>query len=192
MITDKYTVKRSFSDAKKSLSPTSNSKIHPNPSIEQSDLSSLNSLNKNEHYKSASKNDHLKIYNMVTTTRPRSTAKLRQWQKSLLKSTILKVLKKSVTHHPRLSFGRDTTSLTKPRQRTIHKISLLIEYGRARFITHIVTHHTWPSQKGQTTTLNLPSFQNIFLISIFFQIWRFSFWRLFSVGDSIARFERSD
>ena len=44
--------------------------------------------------------------------------------------------------------------------------------------------------KGQIPTLNLPSFQNIFLISIFFQIWRFSFWRLFSVGDSIARFER--
>ena len=72
------------------------------------------------------------------------------------------------------------------------KISLLIEYGRARFVTHIVTHHTWPRQKGQIPTLNLPSFQNLFLISIFFQIWRFSFWRLFSVGDSIARFERLD
>jgi hypothetical protein len=63
------------------------------------------------------------------------------------KSTILKVLKKSVTSFPRLSFGRDTTCLTKPRQRTIRKISLLIEYGRARFITHIVTRHTWPSHK---------------------------------------------
>ncbi len=52
MITDNI-VKRSFSDAK-NLSPTSNSKIrHPYSSIEQSDLSSLNSLNKNEHYKSA-------------------------------------------------------------------------------------------------------------------------------------------
>ncbi len=38
--------------------------------IEQSDLSSLNSLNKNEHYKSASKTNN----NMVTKTRPWSTA----------------------------------------------------------------------------------------------------------------------
>jgi len=112
--------------------------------------------------------------------------------KSLLKSTILKVLKKSVTSFPRLSFGRDTTRLTKPRQSTICKMSLLIEYGRARFVTHIVTHHNWPSQKGQIPTLNLPSFQNIFLKSIFFQIWRSSFWRLFSVGDSdCRRFDRT-
>ena len=108
------------------------------------------------------------------------------------KSTILKVLKKSVTSFPRLSFGRDTTCLTKPRQRTIRKISLLIEYGRARFVTHIVTHHTWPRQKGQIPTLNLPSFQNIFLTSTFFQIWRYSFWRFFSVGDSdCRRFDRT-
>ena len=35
--------------------------------------------------------------------------------------------KKSVTSFPRLSFGRDTTRLTKPRQRAIRKLSLLIE-----------------------------------------------------------------
>ncbi len=46
--------------------------------------------------------------------------------------------------------------------------------------------------KGQIPTLNLPSFQNIFLTSIFFQIWRYSFWRFFSVGDSdYRRFDRT-
>ncbi len=106
-------------------------------------------------------------YNMVTTTRPRSTATLRYWQKSLLKSTILKVLKKSVTHFLRLSSGRDTTRLTKPRQRTIRKISLLIEYGRARFVTNIVTHHTWPSHKRSNPHPQPPHlskhFSNIYL-----------------------------
>ena len=83
-------------------------------------------------------------------------------QKSLLKSTILKVLKKSVTSFPRLSFGRDTTCLTKPRQRTIRKISLLIEYGRARFVTHIVTHHTWPRPKRSNPHPQPPLFSKHF------------------------------
>ena len=56
MITDKHSQTLIFW-RQKSLSPTSNSKIHHlYSSIEQSDLSSLNSLNKNEHYKSASQN----------------------------------------------------------------------------------------------------------------------------------------
>ena len=56
MITDKHSQTLIFW-CQKSLSPTSNSKIrHLYSSIEQSDLSSLNSLNKNEHYKSASQN----------------------------------------------------------------------------------------------------------------------------------------
>jgi len=58
--------------------------------------------------------------------------------------------------------------------------------------SHISSLTILDQAKGQIPTLNLPPFQNIFLISIFFQIWRFSFWRLFSVGDSIARFERFD
>ena len=71
---------------------------------------------------------------------------------------------------------------------------------------NIVTHRIWQSTirhtyrhspylttpKGQIPSLNLPSFQNIFLKSIFFQIWRYSFWRLFSVGDSdCRRFDRT-
>jgi len=71
---------------------------------------------------------------------------------------------------------------------------------------NIVTHRIWQSTirhtyrhspylttpKGQIPTLNLPSFQNIFLTSTFFQIWRYSFWRFFSVGDSdCRRFDRT-
>ena len=113
-------------------------------------------------------------------------------QKSLLKSTILKVLKKSVTSFLRLSFGKDMTRLTKPRQRTIRKISLLIEYGRARFVTHIVTHHTWPSHKRSNPHPQPPLFSKHFLTSTFFQIWRHSFWRFFPVGDSdCRRFDRT-
>ena len=97
-----------------------------------------------------------------------------------------------VCHKFPQTFPLEETRHASPRQRTIRKISLLIEYGRARFVTHIVTHHTWPRQKGQIPTLNLPSFQNIFLISIFFQIWRFPFWRFFSVRDSdCRRFDRT-
>ncbi len=72
------------------------------------------------------------------------------------------------------------------------KKSLLIEYGRARFVTHIVTHHTWPSHKRSNPYPQPPLFSKHFLIFIFFQIWWFPSWRLFSVGDSIARFERFD
>ena len=81
----------------------------------------------------------------------------------------------------------------KPRQRTIRKISLLIEYGRARFVTHIVTHHTWPSHKRSNPHPQPPLFsKTIFLTSTFFQIWRHSFWRFFSVGDSdCRRFDRT-
>ena len=72
---------------------------------------------------------------------------------------------------------------------------------------NIVTHRIWQStirhthrhspyltkpQKVKIPTLNLPSFQNIFLTSTFFQIWRYSFWRFFSVGDSdCRRFDRT-
>ena len=137
--------------------------IFPRPqtrkyAIEQSDLSSLNSLNKNEHYKSASKNIQNGHQN---PTKKHSETSLMSKVPSK-KSTILKVLKKSVTSFPRLSFGRDTTCLTKSRQRTIRKISLLIEYGRARF-DHIssltILDH---AKKGQFPTLKPPSFSKHF------------------------------
>ncbi len=60
------------------------------------------------------------------------------------------VSQKFVKRLLKLSFGRDTTHCRhspKPRQRTIRKISSLIEYGRARFITYIVTHHNLAKQQ---------------------------------------------
>ena len=59
MITDKHSQTLIFRCQKSnSRSPTSNLFfLHLYSSIEQSDLSSLNSLNKNEHYKSASQNN---------------------------------------------------------------------------------------------------------------------------------------
>ena len=124
--------------SKKSLSPTSNLKIlHLYSSIEQSDLSSLNSLNKNEHYKSAFKKN---IQSGHDLTKKHSETSLMAKVPSKINN--FEGLEKFRHTFSRLSFGRDTTRLTKPRQRTIRKISLLIEYGRARFVTHIVTHHT--------------------------------------------------
>jgi len=159
MITDTHSQTLIFW-CQKSLSPTSNSKIHHlNSSFEQSDLSSLNSLNKNEHYKSASQN----IWNGHQNPTKKHSENFANVKSPFYKSTILKVLKKSVTSFPRLSFGRDTTFLTKPRQRTIRKISLLIEYGSARFATHIVTHHIWPSHKrSKSPPLTSPLFKTFF------------------------------
>ena len=73
---------------------------------------------------------------------------------------------------------------------------------------NIVTHRIWKSTirhtyrhlpyltkatKGQIPTLKTsPLFKTIFLTSTFFQIWRYSFWRFFSVGDSdCRRFDRT-
>ncbi len=70
MIKDIYKVKRSLSDVKqkKSISDPKLKIRHPYSSIEQSDLSSLNSLNKNEHYKSAFE----KKTSKVVTSRPKA------------------------------------------------------------------------------------------------------------------------
>ena len=106
-------------------------------SIEQSDLSSLNSLNKNEHYKSASQN----IQNGHNPTMKHSKTSLMAKVPSKINN--FEGLEK-VCHKFSQTFlwKRHDTPHQKPRQRTISKISLLIEYGRARFVTHIVTHHT--------------------------------------------------
>ena len=130
-------------------------------SIEQSDLSSLNSLNKNEHYKSASQN----IHSGHNSTQRHSETSL--MQKSLLKSTILKVLKKSVESFPRLSFGRDTTCLTKPRQRTIRKISLLHRIWQST-IRHTYRHSPYLTKPKRSNPLPHPPlfskhFSNIYL-----------------------------
>jgi hypothetical protein len=129
----------------------------------------------------------------VVTTRPRSTAKTSLMPKSLLKSTILKVLKKSVTSFLRLSFWKrhdmphQTSTDNDPQNIVTHRIW-------QSTIPHNTSSLTTLDQatKGQIPTLNLPSFQNISLTSTFFQIWRYSFWRFFSVGDSNSRrFDRT-
>ncbi len=66
------------------------------------------------------------------------------------------------------TFSSEETRHASPRQRTIRKISLLIEYGRAWFVTHIVTHHTRPSHKRSTPHPQPPlfskkQFSNIYL-----------------------------
>ena len=64
----------------------------------------------------------------VVTTRPRSTAKTSLMPKSLLKSTILKVLKKSVTSFLRLSFWKrhdmphQTSTENDPQNIVTHRI----------------------------------------------------------------------
>ena len=101
--------------------------------------------------------------NMVTRTRPRSTAKTSLMSKVPSKNQQFWRSWKSLSQvFPDFPFGRDTTCLTKPRQRTIRKISLLIEYGRARFVTHIVTHHTWPSHKRSNPHPQPPLFSKHF------------------------------
>ncbi len=127
----------------------------------------------------------------VVTTRPRSTANFANVKVPSKINNFEGLEKVCHTFFPRFSFGRDTTCLTKPQQRTIRKMSLLIEYGRARFLTHIITHHIWPRQKVKTPP-STSLFSKHFLTSTFFQIWRHSFWRLFSVGDSdCRRFDRT-
>ena len=81
-------------------------------------------------------------------------------------------------------------NLDRQRSAKYRYSSNMAEHDSSHISSLTILDHA--KKKGQIPTLNLPSFQKHFLTSIFFQIWRFSFWRLFSVGDSIARFERFD
>ena len=127
MITDKHSQTLIFW-CQKSLSPTSNSKTrHLNSSIEQSDLSSLNSLNKNEHYKSASQN----IQNGHQNPTKKHGENFANAKVPSKKSTILKVLKK-VCH----KFSQ--TFLWK-RHDTPHQTSTENDPQ------NIVTHRIWQS-----------------------------------------------
>ena len=130
-------------------------------------------------------------YNMVTRTRPRSTAKTSLMSKVPSKINNFEGLEKSLSHVfpdfplEKTSTPHQTSTENDPQNIVTHRIwqtTIRHTYRHSPYLT--------PQKKGQIPTLNLPSFQNNFLISIFFQIWRFSFWRLFSVGDLIARFER--
>ena len=158
MITDKHSQTLIFW-CQKSLSPTSNSKIHHlNSSLEQSDLSSLNSLNRNEHYKSAFQNiqsgHNPTMKHSETSLMSKVPSKNQQFWRSW----------KSLSQaFPDFPLEETRHASPKPRQRTIRKISLLIEYGRARFATHIVTHHIWPSHKrSKSPPSTSPLFKTFF------------------------------
>jgi len=188
MITDKHSQTLLFW-CQKSLSPTSNSKIHHlNSSFEQSDLSSLNSLNKNEHYKSASQN--------ILNGHRNSTMK--HSETSLMSKVPSKINNfeglEKVCHKfsqtflwKRHDMPHQTSTENDPQNIVTHRI-----WQSTIRHTHRHSPYLTKPKKGQTPTLNLPSFQNIFLTSTFFQIWRYSFWRFFSVGDSdCRRFDRT-
>jgi len=187
MITDKHSQTLIFW-CQKSLSPTSNSKIHHlYSSIEQSDLSSLNSLNKNEHYKSASQNiqsgHNPSKKHSETSPMSKVPSKINNFE------GLEKVCHKfSQTFlWKRHDMPHQTSTENDPQK--YRYSSNMAEHDSSHTSSLTILDH---AQKGQTPTLNLPSFSKHFLTSTFFQIWRYSFWRLFSVGDSIARFERFD
>jgi len=131
-------------------------------------------------------------YNMVTRTRPRSTAKTSLMSKVPSKINNFEGLEK-VCHKfsqtflwKRHDMPHQTSTENDPQNIVTHRIW-------QSTIRHTYRHSPYLTKpKGQIPTLNLPSFQNIFLTSTFFQIWRYSFWRFFSVGDSdCRRFDRT-
>ena len=136
----------------------------------------------------------LKISKMVTRTRPRSTAKTSLMSKVPSKINNFEGLEK-VCHKFSQTFlwkrhnkSHQTSTENDPQNIVTHRIwqsTIRHTYRHSPYLTN--------PQKVKPPTLNLPSFQNIFfLTSTFFQIWRYSFWRFFSVGDSDSRrFDRT-
>lgn len=192
MITDKHSQTLIFWCQKSnSRSPTSNSKIHHlNSSFEQSDLSSLNSLNKNEHYKSASKTNIQCGHQKPPTMKHSETSLM---AKVPSKINNFEGLEK-VCHKFSQTFlwkrhDMPHQNLDRERSAKYRYSSNMAEHDSSHISSLTILDQ---ATKGQIPTLNLPSFQNIFLISIFFQIWRYSLWRFFSVGDSdCRRFDRT-
>ena len=187
MITDKHSQTLLFW-CQKSLSPTSNSKIHHlNSSFEQSDLSSLNSLNKNEHYKSASQN--IQSGHNPTTKHSENFANAKVPSKINNFEGLEKVCHKfSQTFLWKRHNTSHQTSTENDPQNIVTQ-SNMAEHDSSHISSLTILDQV---TKGQIPTLNLPSLQNIFLTSTFFQIWRYSFWRFFSVGDSdCRRFDRT-
>jgi hypothetical protein len=191
MITDKYTVKRSLSDAKQSNSCSPISNLLDKPSVLQhravwliiikfiKQKWTLQECFKNKHPK-WSRSDQEAQRNFANGKSPFLNQQFWRSWKSL--SHIFPDFPLEETRHtsPNLDWERSAK----------HRYSSnMAEHDPSHISSLTILDH---AKKGQTPTLNLPSFQNILLISIFFQIWRFSFWRLFSIGGSIARFERLD
>ena len=158
MITDKHSQTLIFW-CQKSLSPTSNSKIHHlYSSIEQSDLSSLNSLNKNEHYKSASQNI---LNGHRNSTMKHSETSLMSKVPSKINNFegLEKVCHKFPQTFPwkRHDMPHQTSTENDPQNIVTHRIwqsTIRHTYRHSPYLTK--------PQKGQIPTLNLPSFQNTF------------------------------
>ena len=114
-------------------------------------------------------------------------------QKSLLKINNFEGLEKSLSQafpdFPLEETRHASPNLDRERSAKYRYSSNMAEHDSSHISSLTILDQ---ATKGQTPTLNLPSFQNIFLTSTFFQIWRYSFWRFFSVGDSdCRRFDRT-
>ena len=140
---------------KKSLSPTSNSKIHHlNSSFEQSDLSSLNSLNKNEHYKSASQNI---LNGHRNSTMKHSETSLMSKVPSKINNFegLEKVCHKFSSDFPLEETRHASPNLDRERSAKYRYSSNMAEHDS----THISSLTTLDqATTGQIPTLNLPSF----------------------------------
>ena len=131
--------------------------------------------------------------NMVTRTRPRSTAKTSLMSKVPSKINNFEGLEKVCHKFPQTFLLEETRhaspNLDRERSAKYRYSSNMAEHDSSHISSLTILDQP---TKGQIPTLNLPSFQNIFLTSTFFQIWRYSFWRFFSVGDSdCRRFDRT-
>lgn len=186
MITDKHSQTLIFW-CQKSLSPTSNSKIHHlNSSLEQSDLSSLNSLNKNEHYKSASQN----IQSGHSPTKKHSETSLMSEVPSKINNFegLEKVCHKfSQTFlWKRHDMPHQTSTENDPQNIVTHRIwqsTIRHTYRHSPYLTTPKRSNPHPQP---------PSFSKHFSNIYLFPDWRYSFWRFFSVGDSdCRRFDRT-
>ena len=158
MITDKHSQTLIFW-RQKSLSPTSNSKIHHlNSSLEQSDLSSLNSLNKNEHYKSASQNIQ---YGHQNPTKKHSETSLMSKVPSKINNFegLEKVCHKFSQTFLWKRHDMPHQNLDRERSAKYRYSSNMAEHDSSHISSLTILDH---ATKGQIPTLNLPSFQNIF------------------------------
>jgi len=157
MITDKHSQTLIFW-RQKSLSPTSNSKIHHlYSSIEQSDLSSLNSLNKNEHYKSASQN----IQSGHNPTRKHGETSLMSKVPSKINNFegLEKSLSQVFPDFPLEETRHASPNLDRERSTEYRYPSNMAEHDSSHTSSLTILDQ---ATKGQIPTLNLPSYQNIF------------------------------
>ncbi len=157
MITDEHSQTLIFW-RQKSLSPTSNSKIHHlYSSIEQSDLSSINSLNKNEHYKSASQNiqsgHHLTQEHSETPLMAKVPSKINNFEG----------LEKVCHKFPQTFLLEETRhaspNLDRERSAKYRYSSNMAEHDSSHISSLTILDH---AKKVKSPPSTSPSFQNIF------------------------------